>query len=68
MMARCCVIHAPSVANWAFGLCRKSFLDAATAERVSLHSNRDAGVALQGVLSDEVMRQLPAGVIASAEG
>lgn len=65
MMARCVVIHAPPVANWAFGLCRKSFLDPATAERVSLHSDRDASVALREVLSEEVMQQLPPGVLST---
>ena len=64
MMGRCCVIRAPSIANWAFGLCRKSFLDPSTAERISLHSERDPRHALLSVgLSEEMLRQLPKGVI-----
>ena len=55
-----CVVRAPSFASWALGLCKKGFLDAATAEKVTLDCADDPTEALAAMMPPELLAQLPA--------
>ena len=41
MVGAICLIRAPSVAQWALGLCKKSILDEATAAKITLDASHD---------------------------
>ena len=60
-----CVLRAPSFASTALAMCKRGFLDKATAEKVSLDSNEDAGPALRALLPPELIAQLPAELVRS---
>ena len=58
MVGAICVIRAPSVAQWALGLCKKSILDEATAAKITLDASHDPTAALKAHLAPAQIAQL----------
>ena len=53
-----CVLRAPSFAGWALGLCKRGFLDPATAEKITLDVSHDPTAALRTLLPPPLVAQV----------
>ena len=63
MLAAVCVLRAPSVAEWAVGMCKRGFLDRPTAQKITLDSSDDPTPVLTKLLPPALIAQLPPALV-----
>lgn len=67
LLSSVCVVRAPSIGQWALGMCKRSFLDKGTAEKIFLDAADDpAGGVLATLLPPDLIAQLPRELVGDA--
>ena len=67
LMSQVCVLRAPAIADWAFGMCKRSFLDKRTSERVTIDGSDEPMGTLRALLPPALIAQLPAELLAKGK-